>query len=140
MYAIQYIYSNLHATELSRQRLLNLIDVDLMVERAELSDLHKIVLGIRHIDIQEFLELRSCPVNIYDGSDLSPLNYAAARGDVHSTRALLDAGADPDFPQNIIGAKPLHSACRYGNLEVLRLLIQAGNQQIYPEFGFEEHY
>lgn len=97
-----------------------------MIESALLSDVHKIVLGIQHIDIREFLRLGARDVNVVDLAGLTPLCYAAARADEAALQALLDAGADPDFPHNETGAKPLHVACQNANLGVVKQLLRAG--------------
>lgn len=108
--------------------MMSFIDVDNVLERAQLSDLHKIVLGIRHIDLREFLRLRSSPLDVVDFAQYTPLAYAAAKGNTDSVRALLEAGADPEYPlsnQNV-RPRPLHVACQHGNLDIVRILVEAG--------------
>lgn len=100
-----------------------------------LSDLHKIVLGIRHIDVREYLQLHRAPddVNVWDIAGYTPLCYAAARGDEVTLQALLDAGAQPEFPHKLKVAKPLHVACQNANLGTVRILIRAG--ELFPQCG-----
>lgn len=128
IYAFQYIFSDPNAPERSRKELMSLVPLDLLVDSAMLSDLHKIVLGIRHIDVREYLLLHHAPddVNVWDIAGYTPLCYAAARADEATLSALLDAGAQPEFPHKFKVAKSLHVACQNANLEIVRILIRAG--------------
>lgn len=106
---------------------MGLVPLDLIIDMAELSHLHQMVLNIRHIDIEEYLQLRPRPpVDTRDIVGRSPLFYAAARGDVASAQALLNAGADPEFPRHAVVPKTLQYACRYRDLDMVRLLVRAG--------------
>lgn len=55
----------------------------------------------------------------------SPLPGAAYKGDVTLVRRLLDAGADPNS-FGPYGYAALHAACIFGNLPIIRLLLQRG--------------
>lgn len=103
-----------------------------MIESAQLSDLHKIVLGIVHIDIEEYLRLGPHDLNILDRTGFTPLCYAAERGDEVALKALLDAGADPDYPHNSPAAKPLHVASRNAHLGIVKQLLGAGKRAKLP--------
>lgn len=105
---------------------MSLVPLELMIESALLSGLHKIILGILHIDLREFLRLGPCNVNVLDLAGFTPLCYAAARADELALQALLDAGADPNFPHNDTAAKPLHVACQNANLGAVKQLVLAG--------------
>lgn len=124
--AFEYIFSNPDASESSKTELISLVPLDRIVESARLSDLHKIVLGIRHIDVREFLLLRPCDVNVRDIMYYSPLAYAAAKGDLYTLDALLEAGAETEFPYGDISAKPLHLACQNVRPEIVKTLLRAG--------------
>lgn len=101
-----------------------------MIESARLSEMHKIILGILHVNIREYL-LRLGPhdLNVLDRMGCTPLYYAAARADEVALKALLDAGADPDFPHIRTAARPLHVACQNANLEIVKQLLRAGKYQ-----------
>lgn len=105
---------------------MSLVPLGLMIESALLSDVHKIILGIQHIDLGEYLRLGPRDVNVLDLAGLTPLCYAAARADEVAVQTLLAAGADPDFPHNDTTAKPLHLACQNANLQVVKQLLRAG--------------
>ncbi len=62
-------------------------------------------------------------------STVSPLQSAAANGDLDSLRSLLAAGADPNsrcHTSSWYPRSPLVTAMIYGQLEALRLLLDAG--------------
>ena len=55
------------------------------------------------------------------------LHYACFFGGTEAVRALLEAGADPNPPQdNPMGVAPLHSAAAVRNRDAVRLLLEAG--------------
>jgi ankyrin repeat protein len=55
------------------------------------------------------------------------LHYACFFGGTEAVQALLQAGADPNPPQeNPMGVAPLHSAAAARNNEAVRLLLEAG--------------
>jgi ankyrin repeat protein len=51
--------------------------------------------------------------------------YAAANGDLELVRALLKAGADPNF-RTTDGETPLMAAARSGKVDVAKVLLAAG--------------
>lgn len=132
--AFKHLFANPEISESRRRLLQSLMPFDLAIERAELSDLHMVVMGILNLDLSEFLRLRSCVVNVCDSQGKTPLYYAVAMGHVATVMTLLEAGADPDFdPPNALLAKPLHVACQYGYLEIVRLLVAAGANVDAPD-------
>lgn len=63
--------------------------------------------------------------NVRDLMGMSPLHYAAYRGDAVSTEALLKNGATPDI-QDSLGMTPLHAAAFSGHPMVVKALLKAG--------------
>ncbi|KAK2849669.1 hypothetical protein Q7C36_008452 [Tachysurus vachellii] len=55
----------------------------------------------------------------------TPLHLAAIKGDVETTRELLEQGADPNLKDHA-GWTPLHEACNLGHVGVVELLLQQG--------------
>lgn len=56
---------------------------------------------------------------------VGPIHAAVARGDLASLEALLEAGGDPNLPQQQ-GVTPLHSAAHTGNAAAVELLLRHG--------------
>ena len=69
-------------------------------------------------------------VNSRNGSNESPLHFAAKKGDVRIVKSLLDAGADTDAKVSRKGTPlhgtPLHVAASFNHVEVIKLLLQTG--------------
>lgn len=68
-------------SEVDRRILQSLMPSDAAVDRAELSDLHMVVMRVLSLNLNQCLQLRSCPVNICDGQSKTPFFYAAEMGD-----------------------------------------------------------
>lgn len=60
-----------------------------------------------------------------DGTDETPLHWAASSDDAAVARVLIDAGADIEAPDGSIGT-PLDNAVGYGCWNVARLLVERG--------------
>jgi hypothetical protein len=79
------------------------------------------------------LVLKRCDPNVIGGFGRTALHEVAAAGD-HVTgeeaaafaRALLDAGARTDVRDEILKSTPLGWACRWGRVEVVKLLLERG--------------
>ena len=65
-------------------------------EALELSDLHKVVLGLQHLDIQAALNKSSykLQINSRDSRGYTPLHWAVEKGNAIAVQALLQSGAD----------------------------------------------
>jgi uncharacterized protein len=61
------------------------------------------------------------------GDGFTALHYACFFGGTEAVKTLLEAGADPNPPQdNPMGVAPLHSAAAARDREAVRLLLEAG--------------
>ena len=61
------------------------------------------------------------------GDGFTALHYACFFGGTEAVKTLLEAGADPNPPQdNAMGVAPLHSAAAARDREAVRLLLEAG--------------
>lgn len=125
------IYTATNVPSSLRDSLSDNLPLDEMMEYCALTDLHKVVMGIRCLDVREYLYLGSSQayINTGDVNGQTPLFYASARGDVYAVQALLDAGALVDTVSSSkvgIAETPLHVACRHGHIEVVEKLIEAG--------------
>jgi len=58
----------------------------------------------------------------------TPLYFACQRGYRATAQALLEAGAPVDSASNL-GATPMHISCRYGHLELVKLLCTYGGDR-----------
>lgn len=116
-----------HAT---RTRLEAALPMEEMVEACQLSELHKIAVGLRHTSVQEYMRLnpQNKEANSYDIRFRTPLAFASARGNLEVVRQLLMAGALPDLevPTRAKPKGPLASACTNGHLTAVEELLRAG--------------
>ncbi|KAI3395390.1 hypothetical protein diail_1381 [Diaporthe ilicicola] len=127
MMALEKIYTDPTIRKTDRTLLEDLLPLDTVIEMAGLSPLHKVVLGIRCLDLGELLQLNVCPVDKLDYSGRTALHWAAAKGDATAIRELLDAGADLECKTRMRSETPLMVACRIGaSPEAVRVLLAAG--------------
>ena len=64
---------------------------------------------------------------------ISPLHEAARKGDVSGARTLLQAGADLTARDDHIQSTPLAWAAKFGQLEMVKFLLQHGAPKRVPE-------
>ena len=94
------------------------------LEGLELSDLHKTVLGLLHMDLREMLrnpEFRS-QVNCQDTWGRTPLHWAAVRSNRANMEALILAGADVGLT-DCNRETPLFHAVTSSSVECVSLLL-----------------
>jgi len=114
-----------------------LFPISRYVDEADFTPLHRAVLvgvnfeGLLRAKSAECMtsgggmHLMSEFVDCQRGDGWTALHLAAIKGDSSATRALLRAGADPNF-QSKHGITPLYYACRYGHVEVAKVLLRSG--------------
>jgi ankyrin repeat protein len=107
------------------------------LEAAQFSHVHKIVLGLSRLDLQDFLRESSDTIDAVDSDGKTPLAYAAARGDLETVNILLSFGADPNKIDKA-GWSPLHLACRSNNPAVSKAVLQAGSDPNRANFVYRE--
>ncbi|CZR64918.1 uncharacterized protein PAC_14818 [Phialocephala subalpina] len=103
-----------------------LLPLSSFYEEYEFSHLHKIVLGVRPLDLRSQLSDVTCHAQLNQEEKLgyTPLHWASSQGDALAVRLLLEAGAGVD-KVNANGETPLHSACRSGSRTCAEALILA---------------
>lgn len=128
--AVQFLYGGTHLPNSPRHILEQYMPLDQIVEYSCLTDLHKVVMGINCLGIQEYIGLHAGSIaddlNVGDSDGRTPLFYASARGDAIAVQALLEAGASANVSFPPAWERPLFIACNHGHLEVVRRLIDAG--------------
>lgn len=79
-------------------------------------------------DIARIMTLlgKGMDINQLDRNGRTALHLAALNESVDVVRALLDAGADVDIPDQRFGFRPLHFSARKGNAGVSELLVRYG--------------
>lgn len=94
------------------------------LEGRQLSSIHKCVLGLTSISLEEQLRLSSKYLDDGDGCGRTPLHWALAAEDDHAIRTLLEWGADPNN-KNHRGVSALNQVCRPSKQDedVMRLLL-----------------
>lgn len=125
--AVRHLYTSTTSTSMSmsnnnnnnmsardRARLEAALPMDEILDASALTDLHRVVMGIRPLDVRTYLAALIQNVaatdddaagpnavdDIVNQPDLcgwSPIYYAAGRGDAVAVQALLDAGASPNM-------------------------------------------
>jgi ankyrin repeat protein len=75
-------------------------------------------------DAVAFILRRGDNPNFTDSAGRTPLDYAAANGNVAIAKLLLDGGARADY-RDAFGSTPLHWAAQTGRIEVVRMLLKA---------------
>lgn len=86
---------------------------------------HKIILGLSKLDLELELQQSTANIDQLDSTGMSPLWWAASRGDVEAVRLLLAYGASVTSPFRLTqnGQQPLHVAA---NEEIIYLLLRHG--------------
>jgi ankyrin repeat protein len=105
-------------------RLLRALDLDIF-ETLQFTVLHKIILGLVHIDIQNYLAATSEEINVPDSAGQTPLYWAATRGDNDAVEALLRHGADPNYVSKL-GETPLFWSVEAKDNTCTKLLLKYG--------------
>ena len=95
------------------------------IEHGKFTDLHKIVVNIRHDTIEDELQRSTAALDTVDITRRSPLSWATQKGDAEAVRLLLEHGADPNNSDNT-NMTPLHYAAQAKTPECLLLLIKHG--------------
>ncbi|KAL8822436.1 MAG: hypothetical protein Q9191_006828 [Dirinaria sp. TL-2023a] len=111
--------------EYSDHLLRSVFNDDAELDERQFTTLHKIVLGMIGKNLTDELEISTAHINEVDSSGHTPLAWASARGDYRSVVVLLEYGASFDIANNV-NAKPIHLAAQTGNIETVRVLVQAG--------------
>ncbi|KAH7319189.1 ankyrin repeat-containing domain protein [Rhexocercosporidium sp. MPI-PUGE-AT-0058] len=93
--------------------------------KREYNGLHKIVLGLANISVEQHLELSGEDVNSREASGRTALHWAAVRGDLVALETLINFGADCNALSNAHWS-PLHSGSLSEEPEVLERLVKAG--------------
>jgi ankyrin repeat protein len=109
-------------------------------EQCGYSILHKIVLGLVPLDLEEQLKSSAAAVNDRDILGRTPLFWAARRGDTSAISILMKYHASPAIPEND-KTTPLQIAALCAHLDAVSLLISQGvdiNAQGYKG-GFALH-
>lgn len=117
--------------ENSEHLLRNVFNDDAELDERQFTTLHKIILRMIGKDLADELEVSTAHINAIDSSGHTPLAWASARGDHRSVVLLLEHGASFDIA-NDVNAKPIHLAAQTGNIETVRVLVQAGAEISSP--------
>jgi len=77
--------------------------------------------------VATLIKTKSGDINQVDSRSYTPLMCAVCHGNHGAVKLLLTCdGVDPDKPENILGQTPLWWATAFGDVEMVRLLTQAG--------------
>ena len=95
-------------------------------DEMHLSQLHKIVLGISHTDLSNELALPRTNIDATDSRGGTALSWAVRRGDIESTKILLNWNASPET-RDYLGQSALCHAVQSPNSPALKLLLAGAN-------------
>lgn len=85
--------------------------------------------GEGHLSMMEHLLNAGADIDNYDSTRNAPLSVAAAEGHLEATRLLIQKGASlgqDTPPEKIPLVSPVVEAIKWGNIEILKLLLEAG--------------
>ncbi|KAF3912613.1 Ankyrin-1 [Arthrobotrys entomopaga] len=107
------------------------------IEERNLTQLHRIVLDLSSVSLEEGLSLHPEHLNRRDAIGRTPLCWAAARGDERAVTTLLSYGADPDIMDDYYSCAVCCAADR-GYTLCVRLLLEAGAKpDLRPSNGYK---
>lgn len=106
-------------------QLRSLFKLDEVPDDLEFTTVHRIVLRMSNLDLEEFLSEHPQVLDKPDLLGRTPLWWAVRRDDMTSSNALLAHGADPNIA-NAAGRSPLHNAAAQGNLALVGALLTHG--------------
>ncbi|CZT47714.1 related to ankyrin [Rhynchosporium secalis] len=95
------------------------------IDDQNFSKLHKIIVGILLLDLEEAIANDPGQVDITDAMGRTPLLWAAARGDAKSIKILLDYDANPNIIDMYLATSVSYAADR-GHTLCVKLLLEAG--------------
>ncbi|KAH7379029.1 ankyrin repeat-containing domain protein [Cadophora sp. MPI-SDFR-AT-0126] len=102
----------------------------------QLSPIHKIILGIVELSLQQQLELDSSYLNNVDWLGRTPLMWAAVRADTTNLRVLIENRANVSAT-DCEGKTALHIAIATGSYECVKILLQyKADVNICDKFGY----
>lgn len=98
---------------------------DACEERRKFTRVHKIVLRLLYVDLEQELQTNTHAIDQIDNDGRSPLHWAVARGDSKAVDLLLRYGADPNKVDRIKQG-PLRSSLKAEDPTCMKMLIKAG--------------
>lgn len=110
--------------ELAAQ-LRTLFRLDEVPDDLEFTAAHRIVVGMSHLGLEDYLSEHPEDVNKPDLLGRTPLWWAVRRDDMPSSNVLLAHGADPNIA-NAAGRSALHNAAAQGNPALVGALLARG--------------
>ena len=104
-------------------------NTDDSLEERQFSQLHEIILGIRILDLEQHLAMFRGEINTVDINGMTPLMWAARRGDSSAVELLLKANADFNIKTRL-GGTALGFAARSSSVACMRLFLAVGADSI----------
>ena len=107
-----------------------MFDDDEFLDTRDFQPLHKIVLGISIVSLEQHLQLSTSNIDAVDVDGRTALSWAATRGDFEAVKTLLSYCADPNVP-SYYGQTSLHWAAQnkwQSPYQILKVLIEHGTE------------
>ncbi|XP_050505193.1 ankyrin-1-like isoform X1 [Diabrotica virgifera virgifera] len=101
----------------------NGINVDILNEISKMTPLHMAACG-GYIEVVDYLLLNNANVHLKDCRSRSSIHHGVLGGKAKIVKMLIEKGVDVNVED--INWTPLHLACRHGNLEIVKLLLENG--------------
>jgi ankyrin repeat protein len=120
----QLSFTNSSGHQHAFNELLRALDMDIF-ETLQFSTLHKIVLNLCSLDLEQTLIASTADIDAPDSKGQTPLFWAAIQGDAKSVRLLLTYGANPNLI-SIWSEVPLHWSIEASHDTCTRLLLEHG--------------
>jgi len=77
-------------------------------------------------ELKRLIAAKKQTINLHDADGLTPMLYAVQRNKYDWAQILIDTGADVNLPAQTTHVTPLHVAAFKGNLNMMKLLLDAG--------------
>ncbi|KAL8757713.1 MAG: hypothetical protein Q9184_004131 [Pyrenodesmia sp. 2 TL-2023] len=119
-------------------KLKNSLPISMFFDDYGFSHLHRVVLGARPLGLQAELGsgMHGGDINWRDDMNMTPLHWAALKGDDKAVAMLLAAGADVDVADSK-RKTALHKACLIGSAATVKHLIEYGaNVDVGDQYGY----
>ena len=77
-------------------------------------------------NLPDYIRKALANMHVKDADCKTPLHHAAENGDIKMAKALIDAGADVNAKDRLVGKTPLRHAAENGDMKMAKALIDAG--------------
>jgi ankyrin repeat protein len=89
----------------------------------------------QNIEIINLLINNDANINLSDNNGITPLMIAVRKRNFHIVQLLIENGANCDLQDKFNGYTPLFEACRFGDIEIMKILFFQTNYRLKNKAG-----